>query len=114
MLTQDLEQFYGTMAYHRLGDKSIVLTDGVAYFMKRTGCSDLMLHILDVLESIFKSGEDFVSMTIESGSLGVTVTYTDGDYKKVAPIEVHAVQGIDEGEYNFFCCDNVLMLASEY
>ncbi len=114
MLAQDLEQFYGTMAYHRFGDKPIVLTDGAAYFTKRTGCHDLMSHILDVLESIFKSGEDFISMTIESGSLGVTVTYTDGDYHKVAPIEAHAVEGIDEGEYKFFCCDNVLMLTSEY
>lgn len=114
MLAQDLEQFYGTMAYHQLGNKPIVLTDGAAYFMKRTGCFDLMLHILDVLESIFKSGEDFISMKIESGSLGVTITYTDGDYNKVAPIEVHTTKGIDEGEYEFFCCDNVLMLTSEY
>ena len=114
MLSNELEQFYGTEHYYSLPNKDIVLTDGLAYFVKKTKSRDLIEHIIDVIQDVNKQGEPFVTVQLESGSLGVTVSYTDGNYKKVAPIEVHGVSGIDEGEYTFFCYDNVLMLNSEY
>ena len=111
MLKNDLEQFYGTEHYYSIPDKDIVLTDGVAYFTKKTNNLDLITHMIDIISN---SNEPFVTVDITSSNSGIVVQYTDGNYNKIAEPEPYPTIYFDNGEYKFFCCDNVLMLASEY
>ena len=108
---RDLNQFIGTMEYHRLGLYNQVATDGVLYFCEQAEAFWLFDEISDFIT--FKTKEPFVTVIAESDGRKGRITFEDGNCNKIGSKELDYTD-LPKGKWKFFVTDNVVMLPSEY
>lgn len=115
----DLEQFTGTMEYHKLSYYPTLATDGVAYFCTQAECFWLFDEISDFV--CYKTKEPFVVVKIntyntENGRCAV-LAFEDGNDNKIGG-KVIDYTDMPVGEWTFWVSnypeEKVVMLPSEY
>lgn len=109
-LEQNLSQFYGTEAYHRLSFSPIVCTDGVLYFANNAEAYWLITDITAIVPTL---DTYFCYIVITSKGGKAIISYEDGN-DNVLHKHKYDFTDLPEGEWKFYCTDNVLMLPSEY
>lgn len=111
----DLDQFIGTTAYHRLTLlPNVLCTDGVAFLAEKGGAYWLIDSIsIDIALRSELKGKDFLTIEFQRDSEGVGVLSFREDK------ETLYAQGVEWTDFplehvKFFYTDGVLMLPSEY
>ena len=108
----ELSQFTGTLAYHRVSYYPIKATDGILFFAEKAGAFWLMDEIGHAVTRPLKN-EPFICVKVKSKDGKADIRFEDGDYKHLLTKHIPFTD-LEEGEYKFFYTDNVLMLPSEY
>lgn len=107
---QDLAQFIGTEAYHRLSIFPMLATDGVRYFCEKAEAFWLFDEMCAF--TIDHRTEPFIVAEVVANDSKAVVTYSDGDCRKLATKNFY--HSDLEGEYKFYINNGVIMLPSEY
>ena len=112
----NLEQFYGTECYHRLGLYPIVATDGIKYFIEQCDCLWLFDEIcLRLYKDLQRYGMLFVNVEVNKRHTVCITAEIDKDKPIPFKRKVHdAMELIPVGSYRFYLIDNVILLPSEY
>ena len=111
-LQTDLEQFTGTLAYHKLTLLPVLATDGVRYLVEKAGA----FWLVDDIAAVYitkKNEHPFIGVTVTSKDEKAVIKYTNGNYKTIH-IQEYNYTDLPAGEYKLFITDGVLMLPSEY
>lgn len=111
-LKEDLQQFIGTTAYHRLTYYPIYCTDGVAFFANKTESYWLVDEIGHHVTHPLKD-QPFVYIVVKSKDNKADIRFEDGNKKHLLTKHIPFTD-LPEGEWKFFYADRVLMLPSEY
>jgi hypothetical protein len=118
-LKRDMQQFTGTMEYHKLGYYPVYATDGVAWFCDNAECYWLFDEMADFV--CHKTKEIFVVADIKCHNTKnghcATIKFTDGNYNELGG-KVIDWTDLPVGEWKFFISNypeqKVIMLPSEY
>ena len=109
-LQAELENFYGTQYYHRLTLTKIVCTDGVKFFAEK---GEAFWCVDDMSIMAIKLNQPFLAITVTAKNSKAKIVYTDGN-NNILKTKRYGYTTLADGEYNFYCTDDVLMLSSEY
>ena len=115
-LQNELEGFYGTEGYYRLGLTPIVATDGVKYFAETCSCFWL---IDDITINLFKKHQELGSLFIDievnkRHTVHITVRQDEG-MPVIYDKKIKDICGIiPVGSYSIWLMNNVLLLPTEY
>lgn len=115
LFKENLQQYIGTFAYHRLNLCPVYATDGVEYFC-RTAKSFWLFDDMSAV-AIKNNGEEFIVAIATSKNNECDVIYSDGNDKKI--FEQHYdYTDLPEGEWKFYISnyptEKIIMLPSEY
>lgn len=109
----DLRQFTGTTNWYKY--YNIHLTDGVKYFADEVGgywVIDIIWSVQDIIQN-----EEFVHITLSVKDGKADITFTDGG-KGLKPKVLYqqhiSFTDCPIGDWNFYQCDGVIMVPSEY
>ena len=111
-LQNDLNHFSGTEQYYKLSFTPLLSTDGVKYFAD-TGQAYWLIGDISAIHLLKRRKYDFIAVTVKSSGGDVIAKYTDGNKYQFFKQE-YTHSDLPDGEYKFFICNDVLMLASEY
>lgn len=111
-LKQELEQFTGTLQYHKLTVFNLLATDGVAFFVDKAEAFWLIDDIA-CIKNINLEKESFIVVKAISKNNKARVIYEDGNYNKLHKMD-YDYTDLPEGRWKFFIQNNVIMLPSEY
>jgi len=109
-LQSELENFYGTQHYYKLNLTRIKCTDGVKFFAENGAafwCVD------DMCIMSIKLNQPFLAITVTVKNNKAKIVYTDGNCN-ILKTKRYGYTTLADGEYKFYCTDDVLMLSSEY
>lgn len=115
-LQANLEQFYGTENYYKLGLTPIIATDGVKYFADTCECYWLLDEIC---YGLFKKHQELGALFIDieakkSHSIHI-VAREDKDMPIIFEKSIRDIcKVIPVGTYKIWLINNVLLLPSEY
>ena len=115
-LQANLEQFYGTEHYYKLGLTPILATDGVKYFADTCECYWLLDEICYGLYKLHQQlGALFIDIKAKkSHSIHITVR-EDKDMPIIFEKNIRDIcKLIPIGNYRMWLMNNVLLLPSEY
>lgn len=107
---QDLEQFIGTEAYHRLSIFPMLATDGVRYFCEKAEAFWLFDEMCAF--TIDNRTQPFIVAEVVGKDGKAVVTYLDGNCTELATKKYTHSDLL--GEYKFYINNGVIMLPSEY
>lgn len=112
---ENLEQFIGTLSYHRLNLYPVYATDGVEYFCRTVKAFWLFDDMSAV--AMKNKDEEFIVVKIRSGNNKCDVIYDDGNGKKIYH-QYYSYTDLPEGDWKFYISnyptEKVIMLPSEY
>lgn len=115
-LQENLQGFYGTEHYYKVGLTPIVITDGVKYFADTCEC----YWLLDILcYNLFKKHQELGALFIDievnkRGTCHITVR-EDKDMPIIFEKKQRDICNIiPSGNYRIWLMNNVLLLPSEY
>lgn len=118
LLHNDLKQFTGTMAYHKLSLFPVLATDGVAYFCEKAGAYWLFDEMAAF--AVTHKDEEFIVVTVQVNGCVATIRYDDGNYKDIGGkvIDYTDLPTNPDNEWKFFISnyptEKIIMLPSEY
>ena len=112
-LVSELADFCGTNYWylHHLV-KEMTYTDGVKYFLDRTGS----FWLIDVVATEFfllLADQPFLSIIVKSDSNSCEIVATDGNDNRITARN-YSFSTMPGGEWKFYLTDGVLLLPSEY
>ena len=115
-LTNNLQQFYGTGYYHKIGFTPIVATDGVVYFAEKCECFWLLdLITLNLFRTHQQMGALFLDIEVNKRHVVTITARQDKDMPVVWQKKQRDLCAIiPVGTYKIWLMDNVLLLPSEY
>ena len=112
MLAEKLSQFTGSEHHYLEPLSRMKYTDGVKYFAETAGAYWFLNIVFSEYLSLMRQ-EGFVSINLAVGEFGADITVDDGNNNVLKKRHVEYTD-CPQGEYNFFFCDDVLLLRSEY
>ena len=119
----DLSQFYGTTYYYKASAFSdLKMTDGIKYLAEELGCDWLLDGIASVQgKPKVRANKSFIIWTIKVEDSQAVVrgyqdTEEDGSYSYSKCVYTQMIQYTDfpEGKYEFYQCNDLLLLKGEY
>lgn len=121
-LLADLQQFTGTVDYHRHPlYRTPMYTDGVRHFFRHAGnggngdgTAYWVLDILATEPAIRKQAEDFASITLHVADNKAKLTVDDGNDSPPVFAKIIEYTDCAPGTWRFFWRDGVLMLPREW
>ena len=115
LFKENLKQYIGTFAYHRLNLYPVYATDGVEYFC-RTAKAFWLFDDMSAV-AIKNKDEEFIVAKVRSENSTCDVIYDNGNGKKIYH-QYYSYTDLPEGDWNFYISnyptEKVIMLPSEY
>jgi len=116
-LRNELEQFTGTMTYHRVSLFPVLATDGVAYFCKKAGA----YWLFDEMAAFAMNhpNEKFIVVTVNVTGCVATIRYDNGNYEDIGGKVVDYTDlPPNQDGWEFYISnypnEKIIMLPSEY
>lgn len=115
-LSENLDQFIGSMEFFAVPYSGLVFTEGVKYFAETCECFWLIDHLAYNLRRLHKElGSLFIDIEVNKRHTVHITVREDKDMPIVYNRKIHDVcEIIPIGSYRIWLLDNTLLLPSEY